>query len=147
MLTVLTKVSVFSFVIMTTSFSEVPEPARTEQPQILKKSVKKKPAKQTVKAKKPKSLMNKRPKVDKAYSQSKSKLARNYSGYSSRRIKIAGYLGQTYVFGEVVAMDDGHFEGYIYHPANSRTYVYGEKDHDTINLYDSIGNLYQMVSQ
>ncbi len=72
---------------------------------------------------------------------------RNKPGYSSRRIKISGYLGQTFVYGEVIPQKNGKLEGYIYHPDNSKTYVYGEKSNNRINLYDTNGNLYQMLSQ
>jgi len=65
----------------------------------------------------------------------------------SLRYKVAGYLGQTFVFGEVIQLKNGKLEGYIYHPKNSRTYVYGEQSKDKINLYDTNGRLYQVIRQ
>ena len=65
----------------------------------------------------------------------------------SRRHKVAGYLGQTFVFGEVIQLKNGKLEGYIYHPKNSRTYVYGEQSKGKINLYDTNGQLYQVIRQ
>ena len=65
----------------------------------------------------------------------------------SRKIKISGYRGQSFVYGEVIPLEDGKLQGFIYHPDNSKTYVYGEKVKNKINLYDSSGNLYQMLHE
>ena len=67
--------------------------------------------------------------------------------YSSRRIKVSGYLGKTYVYGEVIPQKNGKLEGYIYHPDNRKTYVYGEQINNRINLYDTNGNVYQMTNK
>jgi len=67
--------------------------------------------------------------------------------HSSHKFKVSGYLGQTFVYGEVILLKNGTLEGYIYFPKNSKTYVYGEQSQDKINLYDSNGNLYQMLRQ
>ncbi len=76
-----------------------------------------------------------------------SGLNKKKSGYAARRIKVSGYLGKTFVYGEVIPQKNGKLEGYIYHPDNSKTYVYGERSNNRINLYDTNGNLYQMLSQ
>jgi hypothetical protein len=68
-------------------------------------------------------------------------------GYKAHRFKISGYLGQTFVYGEVIPLKNGTLEGYIYHPDNHKTYVYGKQNKNTINLYDTNGNLYQMLGQ
>lgn len=76
-----------------------------------------------------------------------SGLNKKKSGYAARRIKVSGYLGKTFVYGEVIPQKNGKLEGYIYHPDNSKTYVYGEQSNNRINLYDANGNLYQMLNQ
>lgn len=63
----------------------------------------------------------------------------------SSRIKISGYRGKTFVYGEVIPQKNGKLQGFIYHPGDSKTYVYGEAGKDTLNLYDNSGNLYQML--
>ena len=65
--------------------------------------------------------------------------------HSSGRIKISGYRGKTFVYGEVIPLKNGKLQGYIYHPNDSKTYVYGERGKDRMNLYDNSGNLYQML--
>lgn len=67
--------------------------------------------------------------------------------YKSQTIKISGYLGRTFVYGEVIPLENGIMEGYLYHPKRSKTYVYGEQVNDKINLYDTNGNLYQVIRQ
>ncbi|HFD11803.1 MAG TPA: hypothetical protein ENJ32_04970 [Crenotrichaceae bacterium] len=74
-----------------------------------------------------------------------SKRETKIPGYRSHRFSVSGYLGQTFVYGEVVLLKNGKLEGYIYHPENSKTYVYGEQSNNKIILYDSSGNLYQML--
>jgi hypothetical protein len=64
---------------------------------------------------------------------------------SSSRIKISGYRGKTFVYGEVIPLKNGKLQGFIYHPNDSKTYVYGERGKDRMNLYDNSGNLYQML--
>ena len=64
----------------------------------------------------------------------------------SGRLRVSGYRGKTFVYGELVLLNNGKYEGYIYHPKNSQTYVYGEKIKGRINLYDTSGNLYQMAN-
>jgi hypothetical protein len=77
-----------------------------------------------------------------------SVLRKKRTKYSSGKIKVSGYRGQTFVYGEVKARKDGKLEGFIYHPGgNGKTYVYGEKNKNTINLYDSNGNLYQVLHE
>ncbi len=77
-----------------------------------------------------------------------SALRKKRTKYSSGKIKVSGYRGQTFVYGEVKARKDGKLEGFIYHPGgNGKTYVYGEKDNNTINLYDANGNLYQVLHE
>lgn len=65
--------------------------------------------------------------------------------YKPGRIKISGYRGETFVYGEVIPLEDGKLQGFIYHPDDSKIYVYGEKVKNKINLYDASGNLYQML--
>lgn len=72
-------------------------------------------------------------------------LRKKTTKYKPGRIKISGYRGQTFVYGEVIPLEDGKLQGFIYHPDNSKTYVYGEKVKNMINLYDASGNLYQML--
>ena len=62
-----------------------------------------------------------------------------------QKIKISGYQDGTFVYGEVKPFENDNVQGFIYHPDNSKTYVYGKKVKDTLNLYDSNGNLYQMI--
>lgn len=69
------------------------------------------------------------------------------SAFRPGRIKISGYRGQSFVYGEVISMKDGKLQGFIYHPDNSKTYVYGEKVENALNLYDAEGNLYQMLDE
>lgn len=78
------------------------------------------------------------------FSIKKNELKKKKWGQSQRKIKISGYRGQTYVYGEVISSKNGKLEGFIYHPGNGMTYVYGKKKNKTITLYDSSGNLYQM---
>jgi hypothetical protein len=65
--------------------------------------------------------------------------------HSSGRIRVSGYRGKTFVYGEVVPQKNGKLQGFIYHPNDSKTYVYGERGKDRMNLYDNSGNLYQML--
>ncbi|MEE9345068.1 MAG: hypothetical protein V3U88_05620 [Methylococcales bacterium] len=76
-----------------------------------------------------------------------SEQSKRKSGHNSRKIKISGYLGQTFVYGEVIQLKNGKVEGFIYYPNNSKTYVYGVRNQNRINLYDTNGALYQMLYQ
>lgn len=69
------------------------------------------------------------------------------SKHKQGKIKISGYRGQTFVYGEVIPLEDGKLQGFIYHPDNSKTYVYGEKVKNKIKLYDASGNLYQVLDK
>ncbi len=80
------------------------------------------------------------PSQKRLYKQSKRKL-RN----GSNRVRISGYRGKTFVYGEVIPLKNGKLQGFIYHPKDSKTYVYGDQSKDTMNLYDTSGNLYQML--
>ena len=88
---------------------------------------------------------NYQPKHDKVRHKKLSKQISRKIGNSSNRIKISGYRGKTFVYGEVIPLENGKLQGFIYHPNDSKTYVYGEKGKDTMNLYDNSGNLYQML--
>lgn len=61
-----------------------------------------------------------------------------------QKIKISGYQDGTFVYGEVKPFENDNVQGFIYHPDNTQTYVYGKKVNNTLNLYDTDGNLYQM---
>ncbi len=69
------------------------------------------------------------------------------SELSKQKNKISGYHNETFVYGEVKPFGNDEVQGFIYHPDNSKTYVYGKKGKNTLNLYDSDGNLYQMIEK
>ena len=88
---------------------------------------------------------NYQPKSGKVRHTKSSKQISRKIGNSSDRIKISGYRGKTFVYGEVIPLKNGKLQGFIYQPNDSKTYVYGERGKDRMNLYDNSGNLYQML--
>ncbi len=66
---------------------------------------------------------------------------------SKQKNRISGYRNETFVYGEVKPLGDDKVQGFIYHPDNSKTYIYGKKTKNTLNLYDFNGNLYQMIDE
>lgn len=142
MLSSVIKTGAVIFITATTTFSKIPE---SQVENASNQSIK-------VIANKPKttSINHKNSGYKQPTNLLRKKISGQYKkkpGYSSRRIKVSGYLGQTYVYGEVIPQKNGKLEGYIYHPDNSKTYVYGEQSNNRINLYDANGNLYQMLNQ
>ena len=73
----------------------------------------------------------------------KKKLVRKPKS-SNKKIKMSGYKGDTFVYGEIKPLKNDDVQGFIYHSDSSKTYVYGKKTNNTLNLYDTDGNLYQM---
>lgn len=63
----------------------------------------------------------------------------------SKKTKVSGYHDKTFVYGEVKSLRNNGVQGFIYHPDNSKTYVYGKKSKNKLNLYDANGNIYQMM--
>jgi mRNA-degrading endonuclease RelE of RelBE toxin-antitoxin system len=127
----------------------VAEPGAKTTKETTTKTIKKKTKKITKKTTKeiPKKLTKKITKTQKPrqVSTRDKKTSKIKSASRTGKIKISGYRGQSFVYGEVISMKDGKLQGFIYHPDNSKTYVYGERVDNKINLYDVGGNLYQMA--
>ncbi len=69
------------------------------------------------------------------------------SELNKQKKRISGFHDKSFVYGEVKPLGNDKVQGFIYHPDNSKTYVYGKKRGGALILYDSGGNLYQMMDK
>lgn len=118
--------------ILITLFTQLPQIQISNQPTLLAAiDIVNKPA-------------NKAPKNKKKIDTPEKKTSAVEPERRKQKTKISGYQDNTFVYGEVKPLRNDGVQGFIYHPGSSKTYVYGKKVKNKLNLQDTDGNIYQM---